>query len=142
LLKNRRRRNLLELAGKIEFAEGYNYKSLRERKKIMILVDTSVLIDFFKGKKNNSCQKFELLLNQGIPFGINSFIFQEVLQGAKSDKEYRMLKKYLETQRFYHLNDPIVSFAKAARIYFDCQKKWHYNSQHHRLPYRSDCFRA
>jgi predicted nucleic acid-binding protein len=89
----------------------------------MILVDTSVLIDFFKGQKNNSCQKFELILTQDIPFGINSFIFQEVLQGAKSDKEYRRLKKYLETQRFYHLNDPVDSFAKAARIYFDCQKK-------------------
>ncbi len=89
----------------------------------MILVDTSVLIDFFKGRKNNSCQKFELILNKGLPFGINSFIFQELLQGAKTDKEYRMLKKYLETQRFYHLNDPINSFAAAARIYFDCQKK-------------------
>jgi len=49
----------------------------------MILVDTSVLIDFFKGQKNDSCQKFELLLRQDMPFGINSFIFQEVLQGAK-----------------------------------------------------------
>src|SRR4030042_1071857 len=89
----------------------------------MILVDTSVLIDFFKGRKNNPCQKFELILNQGLPFGINSFIFQEVLQGAKSDKEFKTLKKYLETQRFYNLNDPVESFAKAARIYFDCQKK-------------------
>jgi len=31
-VKNRRRRNLLDLAGKIEFAEGYDYKSLREGK--------------------------------------------------------------------------------------------------------------
>jgi predicted nucleic acid-binding protein len=89
----------------------------------MILVDTSVLIDFFKGQKNNPCQKFELILNQSVPFGINSFIFQEVLQGAKSDREYRILKKYLETQRFYKLNDPVESFARAARIYFDCKKK-------------------
>jgi len=29
----------------------------------------------------------------------------------------------LETQRFYHLNDPVDSFAKAARIYFNCQKQ-------------------
>jgi Arc/MetJ family transcription regulator len=28
-VKNRRRLNLLDLAGKIEFAEGYDYKSLR-----------------------------------------------------------------------------------------------------------------
>jgi len=32
-VKNRRRRNLLDLAGKIEFAEGYDYKSLRAGKK-------------------------------------------------------------------------------------------------------------
>jgi len=31
-VKNRRRLNLLDLAGKIEFAEGYAYKSLREGK--------------------------------------------------------------------------------------------------------------
>jgi Arc/MetJ family transcription regulator len=31
-VKNRRRRNLLDLAGKIEFAEGYDYKSLRAGK--------------------------------------------------------------------------------------------------------------
>ena len=31
-VKNRRRRNLLDLAGKIEFAKGYDYKSLREGK--------------------------------------------------------------------------------------------------------------
>jgi Arc/MetJ family transcription regulator len=31
-VKNRRRLNLLDLAGKIEFAEGYDYKSLRAGK--------------------------------------------------------------------------------------------------------------
>jgi hypothetical protein len=62
-------------------------------------------------------------LQQGIPFGINSFIYQEVLQGAKSEKEYRLLKKYLETQRFYYPKDPVESFARAARIYFDCRRK-------------------
>jgi len=31
-VKNRRRRNLLDLAGKIEFAEGYDHKSLRRGK--------------------------------------------------------------------------------------------------------------
>jgi Arc/MetJ family transcription regulator len=32
-VKNRRRRNLLDLAGKIEFAEEYDYKSLRAGKR-------------------------------------------------------------------------------------------------------------
>jgi predicted nucleic acid-binding protein len=89
----------------------------------MILADTSVLIDFLKGRKTESSQKFKSVLQQGIPFGVNSFIYQEVLQGAKSEKEYRLLRKYFETQRFYHPRDPIDSFAKAAKIYFDCRKK-------------------
>lgn len=89
----------------------------------MILVDTSVLIDFFKGVKNPVTKKFRSVLRQKIPFGINSFIYQEVLQGAKSEREYENLKKYLITQYFFHLNDPIDSFTRAARIYFDCRQK-------------------
>ncbi len=38
----------------------------------MILVDTSVLIDFFKGAKTEGSIKFESVLQRGIPFGINS----------------------------------------------------------------------
>jgi hypothetical protein len=89
----------------------------------MILADTSVLIDFLEGRKTESGQRLKTVLQQGIPFGINPFIYQEVLQGAKSEKEYRLLKKYLETQRFCHPKDPVESFAKAAKIYFDCRRK-------------------
>ncbi len=89
----------------------------------MILVDTSVLIDFFKGIKNVESRKFEAVLEKKIPFGITSFIFQEILQGAASEKEYRLLKNYLSTQRFYNPGDSIESYAKAARIYVDCRKK-------------------
>ena len=89
----------------------------------MILVDTSVLIDFLKGAENKSTRKFKTVLQQKIPYGINSFIYQEVLQGAKSEKEYDLIKKNLGTQRFYYLKDPIDSFASAAGIYFDCRRE-------------------
>jgi predicted nucleic acid-binding protein len=89
----------------------------------MILVDTSVLIQFFKGINSEGAKKFSIVLQRKIPFGINSLIFQEVLQGAGSEKEYLILKKYLGSQRFYHLKDPVDSFAKAAKIYLDCRKK-------------------
>lgn len=89
----------------------------------MILVDTSVLIRFLKGATSENSRKFSIILQRGMPFGINSLIFQEVLQGAGSEREYLTLKKYLETQRFYHLKDPIGSFADAAKIYLDCRKK-------------------
>ena len=89
----------------------------------MILVDTSVLIDFFRGFKSEGSQKLETVLQRGIPFGINSFILQEVLQGAASEKEFALLKKYLTTQRFYHLKDPVNSFLNAAKLYLECRKK-------------------
>ncbi len=81
----------------------------------MILVDTSVLIDFFKGKKNKPSEKFKDILKRGIPFGITSLIYQEVLQGAKAEDEYQNLKEYLETQIFYSPKDRVTSYEKAAR---------------------------
>jgi predicted nucleic acid-binding protein len=61
-------------------------------------------------------------LSQKIPFGINSLIYQEVLQGAKTEEEYHTLKTYHISQHFFHPKDPVDSFTRAARIYFDCRK--------------------
>ena len=76
----------------------------------MILVDTSVLIDFLKGIKHPASRTFTSVLVHRIPFGISSFILQEVLQGAKTKKEYAQLKRYLIGQRFYHPKSPVDSF--------------------------------
>ncbi|MDA8339907.1 MAG: PIN domain nuclease [Nitrospiraceae bacterium] len=89
----------------------------------MILVDTSVLIDYLRGNENNAIQKFQQILDHNIPFGINSFIYQEVLQGVKSEKDFQTVKEYLDTQHFYSLKDQKESFAAAAKIYFTCRKK-------------------
>ncbi|MEW6621796.1 MAG: PIN domain nuclease [Bacillota bacterium] len=89
----------------------------------MILVDSSVLINFFRGVENEQTRKFELVLQRGIPFGINGIIYQELLQGAKSDKELKMLDEYLSTQVFYKLRKGIESYRAAASIYLKCRKK-------------------
>jgi hypothetical protein len=89
----------------------------------MILVDTSILIDFFKGLSSEGTLKFEAVLKERIPFGINSVIYQEVLQGAQSEREYQRLKDYLSSQPFHHLKHPVESYAAAAKIYMDCRKK-------------------
>ena len=89
----------------------------------MILVDTSVLIEFFKGSGTEESQKFEEVLKRRIPFGINSHIMQEILQGAASEKEFELLRKYLSTQRFYHPKDPVESYISAAKIYMECRKQ-------------------
>ena len=89
----------------------------------MVLIDTSVLIDYFKDINNEPTRKFQSILDSGIPFGINSFIYQELLQGVKTEKAFQELKEYLDTQRFYRLKDEKESFAEAALIYLKCRKK-------------------
>jgi len=89
----------------------------------MILVDTSVLIDLFKGNHNVAVDNLREIINQQIPFGITSVIYQEILQGAKNEKEYITLNRYLLTQRFFHPQNPLDSYAAAARIFYSCRKK-------------------
>ena len=88
----------------------------------MILVDTSVLIDYLKGTGNSATEKLQELLDRSVPFGINSLIFQEVLQGARDENEFRKLKEYLETLDFYELKNGRTSFEQAAYINFICRR--------------------
>ena len=89
----------------------------------MVLVDTSVMIGYLQGKENDAVLRFQYILDNNIPFGINSLIYQEVLQGVRTQKDFDKTKKYLDTQRFYSLKDEKESYASAAKIYFRCRKK-------------------
>ncbi len=88
----------------------------------MILVDTSVLVDFFKGMSNSPADRLKEIIERDIPFGITSVIYQEILQGARNKKEYELLETYLGCQRFYQPLDAVSSYAQAAGIYFACRK--------------------
>ena len=46
----------------------------------MILVDTSVLINYLKDQKNEAVKQFEYILEKSLPYGINTFIYQEHIQ--------------------------------------------------------------
>lgn len=89
----------------------------------MILVDTSVLIDLFKGNDNDAVRSFRDVVQQQVPFGISSIIYQEILQGAKTRKEYKTLQEYLSTQRFFNPQNHLSSYSDAADIYYTCRKK-------------------
>jgi predicted nucleic acid-binding protein len=88
----------------------------------MILVDTSVLIDYLKGADNAAVRTLDSILEMGIPYGINEFIYQEVLQGARTLEEFDRLKEYLETMSFYSLRSGKESYERAALLYFNCRR--------------------
>lgn len=88
----------------------------------MILVDTSVLINYLKDQKTEAVKQFEYILEKTLPYGINTFIYQEILQGAKTNKEYNILKEYFEIIPLYHLKYSKESYEQAALINIRCRE--------------------
>jgi predicted nucleic acid-binding protein len=60
----------------------------------MIIVDSSVWIDYFNGKDIPVVAKLDQLLGQEL-LGIGNLILTEVLQGFRQDKEYQTAKHLL-----------------------------------------------
>ena len=89
----------------------------------MILVDTSVLMSLLKDQKKQTTALFDYILDKKIPYGITTFIYQEILQGAKTDKEYRLLKEYFETIPLYYLKYGKESYEQAALLNIRCKQK-------------------
>jgi len=89
----------------------------------MILVDTSILISYFKNDSSEMNAKFDQLLEMNIPFGINVNIYQELLQGAKTRNEFDRMNEYLSSIRFYDLKYGRKSYENAAKIYYTCRRK-------------------
>src|SRR5690554_5502304 len=88
----------------------------------MILVDSSILIGYFKGIKDDLYDKLDTFIESEIPFGICNHIYQEVLQGAKNEKEFRLLKDYLNTMDVYDVRYGKKSYEEAALMHFKCRK--------------------
>lgn len=89
----------------------------------MIVVDTSVLIGFLKGETSPAIEILEKLELENAPFALPGVCYQEILQGAKDEKEWKLLDNYLGGQELLFSSDPAASYRDAARIYFDCRRK-------------------
>jgi predicted nucleic acid-binding protein len=87
----------------------------------MILVDTSVLLDYLKNIENQKCKIFQDILERKIPYCITNYIFLEVLQGAKMDKEFEVLQEYLGSLPFCDLTEGKLSFEKVAKLNLQCR---------------------
>lgn len=89
----------------------------------MVLVDTTVLINYLKGNENEKVKLFENVLKRRLPYGISSYTYQEILQGARDEKEYAGLKKYLSTQVIYFLAEETKTYEEAARLYYELRRQ-------------------
>jgi predicted nucleic acid-binding protein len=68
----------------------------------MILVDSSVWIDYFNGRDTPQTDKLDELLEIEL-LGIGDLILTEVLQGFRVDKDYRTAKKVLTSLTVFNM---------------------------------------
>jgi predicted nucleic acid-binding protein len=88
----------------------------------VIVVDTSVLVDFFRGTQTAAARTMHRLETDGIAFAIPGVCCQELLAGARDEREWQLLLSHLETQNVLWPIDPWQTHVGAARIMFDCRK--------------------
>ncbi len=89
----------------------------------MIVVDTSTLISFLRGAATPSARSLRRLEQDGTPFAIPGVCCQELLQGARDEREWRLLLRYLETQELIFPREPLAAHVEAARIFFECRRR-------------------
>jgi predicted nucleic acid-binding protein len=87
----------------------------------MVIVDTTVWIDFLKGRATAPVAKLEALLAEETDIFTTGLIVQEVLSGIKTNDERVNVRKELE--RFIVVMPTIGTHVEAADIFDACRKK-------------------
>lgn len=87
----------------------------------MILIDTTVWIDFLNGVDTPQVKKLTELIESG-DICISGIILTEVLQGIKDNKEFEEVKNLLTDIPIYETRG-IYTYLHAAQIYRKCRKE-------------------
>jgi len=88
----------------------------------MILVDTSVWIDFLRGVDSPQRLILHKLIEEEADISITEIILTEILQGINNDKDFETLKDYLLAFPIYS-EKGTETYLNSARIYRACRKK-------------------
>tara|TARA_B110000305_G_C19211885_1_gene526293 strand:+ start:361 stop:750 length:390 start_codon:yes stop_codon:yes gene_type:complete len=87
----------------------------------MILVDTSVWIDFLDGTENKQTEYLIESLESEIPVFYTGIILQEVLQGFLQQKQQVSIRA--EFSKLLLINPTIEDHLKASEIFIHCRSK-------------------
>jgi predicted nucleic acid-binding protein len=85
----------------------------------LILVDTSVWVEVLRDRSNRGKTALETALN-GEEAVLTRFHQLELLQGARDEREWSLLREQLDDQ--IYLESGPESWTSAARIYFDLRR--------------------
>jgi len=88
----------------------------------MVLVDTSVWVDYLRGDASPQVRALNEFLAGEDLVATAPIILQEILQGADSVERFETWRKYFSGLFCYVPRDPVESHIAAARIYQECRK--------------------
>ena len=88
----------------------------------MVLVDTSVWIDFLRGAPTIQVGTLQALLERDDLVGTAPIILQEVLQGADSPARFEQWRREFSGLMCYLPLDPVDTHVEAARLYASCRR--------------------
>ncbi|MFQ5544330.1 MAG: PIN domain nuclease [Nitrospiria bacterium] len=86
----------------------------------MILVDTSVWIDFFRG--SGSSHTLHRLIEKEESLGLAGIHVTEILQGIKEERTYQRIQKHLLTFPIF-LTKGIDTYLHASDIFRTCRRR-------------------
>lgn len=87
----------------------------------MVIVDTSVWIDFFNNKQTEQVNALKRAVNDGDDLCICGVILTEVLQGIRNDLEYQRVKTMFRSLTYLPMDESI--YVKSADIYRALRKQ-------------------
>lgn len=87
----------------------------------MVLVDTTVWIDFFAGREEPHVDKLQNLIENEEDLSICGVILTEILQGIRSDADFSKTRDYLDDLIFLPMRRG--TFLRAAELYRSLRKK-------------------
>ena len=82
----------------------------------MIVVDTSVWIDFLGDRRTRQAVRCAELIENGEPVALTDVILTEVLQGLRSEEEAQLVERHLRAFPVLRL-EQLDDFAVAAGLY-------------------------
>jgi len=89
----------------------------------LILIDTSVIIDVLRNKNNDKVTLLRKAIDSKAACGISIYTYTEVLQGARSKKEFEILETHLSAFTIFYLPNDKGPYASSAKIFLDLRNK-------------------
>jgi predicted nucleic acid-binding protein len=88
----------------------------------VIVVDTTVWIDFFRAKGTPFDLHLTRLIEQGESLGLTDLVYCEVLQGIRDEMDFVRLRGILQSYPILRMRG-LHLFEHAAGIYRDCRRR-------------------